>query len=240
MNLGEMLLDQGEKRARVNRIYGVVIGIVTDNHDPDGRARVKITFPWLAEHTESDWAKVLSFMAGKDRGACFLPEIGDEVLVAFEHGDIHYPYVLGALWNSEDPPPETNHDGKNNIRILKSRSGHEIIHDDSQGAEKVTIKSQSGHEITLDDSQGAAKILIKSQSGHEMILDDSPGAAKIVISDKTGANVVTFDSLKGEISLESQMTLKIKSPQIEIEAEMAMKLSAGAILEIKGAMVTIN
>jgi uncharacterized protein involved in type VI secretion and phage assembly len=213
VNLAEMLLDQGEKGARVNRIYGVVTGIVTDNHDPDGRARVKITFPWLAEHTESDWAKVVSFMAGKDRGATFLPEVGDEVLVAFEHGDIHYPYVLGALWNSEDPPPESNRDGKNNIRKLKSRSGHEIILDDSQGAEKIVIR------------------------------------------DKSGANVVTFDSLKGEISLESQMTLKIQSPQIEIEAEMAMKLSApqieieaemamklsaGAVLEIKGAMVTIN
>jgi len=198
MNLTDTLAGTPDGAGGANRVYGVVSGLVTDNHDPEGRARVKLKFPWLAKDTESDWAKVVSFMAGKNRGAVFLPEVGDEVLVAFEHGDIHHPYVLGGLWNSEDSAPETNTSGKNNIRKIKSRSGHEIILDDSQGAEKIEIH------------------------------------------DKTGKNIVIIDSVKGEISLESQMKLKLKSQVIEIESGMQMKITAGAVMEIKGALVKIN
>jgi uncharacterized protein involved in type VI secretion and phage assembly len=221
MNLTEMLQDQGEKRARTNRIYGVVSGLVSDNKDPEGRARVKVQFPWLADDAQSDWAKVVSFMAGKDRGAVFLPEVGDEVLVAFEHGDIHHPYVLGGLWNSDDPAPETNGDGKNNIRKIKSRSGHELIFcDNDQGKQEcVELHTKAGHKIILDDKQGAEKIEIR---------------------DKSGSNVVTINSVTGEMSLESQTKLKLKSQIIEIEAGAQMKVSAGALLELKGALVKIN
>jgi uncharacterized protein involved in type VI secretion and phage assembly len=221
MNLTDLLVDQQERNARTNRMYGVVVGIVSDNHDPEGRARVKVNFPWLADQAESDWAKVTAFMAGKDRGALFLPEVGDEVLVAFEHGDLNHPYVLGALWNSDDPPPDSNDDGKNNIRKIKSRSGHELIFcdDDEGGQEKVELHTKAGHTILLDDSQGAEKVEIR---------------------DKSGSNVITIDSVKGDITLESQTTLTIKSQQIEIQAQAGLKLTAGAVLEIKGAQVKIN
>ena len=221
MNLPELLLDGEERLSRTNRVYGVVSGVVTDNHDPEGRARVKISFPWLAEHAGSDWAKVATLMAGKDRGAFFLPEVGDEVLVAFEHGDIHHPYVLGALWNSDDSAPESNSDGKNNIRKIKSRSGHELIFcDDDQGKQE--------------------KIELHTKAGHKIVLDDSSTAEKIEIRDKSGANVVIIDSVAGQISLESQMTLKIKSQQIEIEAGMGIKLTAGGSVEIKGLLIKLN
>lgn len=197
-NLTDILGDQKEKNAKTNRIYGVVSAIVTDNHDPNGKARVKLKFPWLEDQAETDWAKVTSLMAGNDRGVVFLPEKDDEVLVAFEHGDVQHPYVLGALWNSQDTPPETNGDGKNNIRKIKSRSGHVVV------------------------------------------LDDTSGAEKIVIQDKSGSNLITIDSVKGEIRIESQTSLKIKSTQIEIESQANMKISAGGILEIKGSMVKIN
>jgi uncharacterized protein involved in type VI secretion and phage assembly len=221
MNLTDVLTDKDEKQARTNRIYGVVSAVVTDNHDPDGRARVKLKFPWLEEQAQSDWAKIACLMAGKDRGSVFLPENGDEVLVAFEHGDVHHPYVLGALWNSEDTPPETNSDGKNNIRKIKSRSGHELIFcDDGQGQKE--------------------KVELHTKAGHKIVLDDSTGAEKIEIRDKSGSNVVTIDSVKGEMSLESQTSLKIKSLQIEIEAQTTLKLSAGALVEVKGGLVKIN
>jgi uncharacterized protein involved in type VI secretion and phage assembly len=213
MNLTDLLTDQNDKGAKTDRIYGVVSAIVSDNHDPDGRGRVKLRFPWLEEHAESDWAKIATLMAGKDRGAAFLPENGDEVLVAFEHGDIHHPYVLGALWNSEDTPPESNQDGKNNIRKIKSRSGHELIFCDD---------AQSKRE----------KVELHTKAGHKILLDDSAGAEKIEIRDKSGSNVLTIDSMKGEMTLESQTSLKIKSMQIQIEAQ--------AVLEIKGGIVKIN
>ena len=213
MSLWEILNDADERRARINRVNGVACGVITDNHDPEGRARVKVTFPWLGEGIESDWTRFVTFMAGRERGGYFLPEVGDEVLVAFEHGDINHPYVLGALWSSEDPPPEANRDGNNNIRKIKSRSGHELIFCD-------------------DDQARKEKIEIRTRSGHRIILDDSQGSEKVVIEDKTGSNVIRMDSVKGEISLESRTSVKIRSQMIQIEG--------GATVEIKGALVKIN
>src|SRR2546426_9457473 len=94
----DLLMPPGHE-AREKKLYGVVAGIVTNNEDPDGLGRVKIRFPWLSEDNESWWARIAAPMAGKERGAYFLPEVDDEVLVAFEHGDVNFPYVLGALWN---------------------------------------------------------------------------------------------------------------------------------------------
>lgn len=221
MSLIDLLTDEDEERARTKRINGIVTGIVTNNRDEEGLGRIKIKFPWLSEKNETDWAKVMSFMAGKERGGFFLPEVGDEVLVAFEHGDINYPYVIGALWNNEDNPPETNSDGKNNIRKIRSRSGHEIVFND-------------------DDTSKQEKIEIHSSGGHKILLDDSAGQEKIEIIDKTGSNKMTIDSVQNSISIESAMQLKIKAQVIEIEAGATMTIKAGAVLNIQGALVKIN
>lgn len=221
MTITELLLDPEEPRAQTRRVNGVVTGLVTDNRDPEGRARVKVSFPWLAEQARSDWAKIAVPMAGKNRGTFFLPEVGDEVLVAFEHGDLHHPYIIGVLWNAEDTPPYSNPDGNNNLRVIRSRSGHELTFCDDKegGGEKVELRTNSGHVITLDDSTGAERIEIK---------------------DKSGGNVLVMDSRRGEVSLRSQTRLVIKSPRIEIEADAHMKLSCGAVLEIKGGIVKLG
>ncbi|WP_293373993.1 phage baseplate assembly protein V [Nevskia sp.] len=149
MNLGE-LIDASSSRH--SRIDGVVIGLVTNNQDPEGLARVRLKFPWLNDADESAWARVVSFMAGPDRGALFLPEVGDEVLVAFEHGDPRFPYVLGALWNGKDSPPEANSSGGNDIRVIRSRSGHVIRLNDKAGAETIEIIDKSGSNCIVIDS----------------------------------------------------------------------------------------
>lgn len=201
------------------RIYGVVIGIVTNNQDPDGMGRLRLRFPWRDADEESYWARVATMMAGNGRGSWFLPEVDDEVLVAFDHGDIHHPYVIGSLWNGQDAPPQTNSDGENNIREIKSRAGHEFILDDTQAAEKVVIKTKGGHVITLDDTAGGEKI---------------------EIIDKTGSNKIVIDSMQNSISMESAMMLKIKSTQIEISADATMTIKAGAALTLQGAVIKIN
>ena len=221
MSLIDLLTDEDEESARTKRINGIVTGIVTNNSDEEGLGRIKVKFPWLSEENETDWAKVMSFMAGKERGGFFLPEVGDEVLVAFEHGDINYPYVIGALWNNEDNPPETNSDGKNNIRKIRSRSGHEIVFND-------------------DDTSKQEKIEIHTNGGHKILLDDSAGQEKIEIIDKTGSNKMTIDSVQNSISIESSTQLKIKAQVIEIEAGATMTIKAGAVLNIQGALVKIN
>ncbi len=216
------ILDTLESQTgTVQRIAGVVPGIVTNNQDPEGLGRVKVRFPWLSDDNETDWVRIATLMTGGDRGSFFLPEVGDEVLVAFEHGDINHPYVIGALWNGANVPPETNSDGQNNIRKIKSRSGHEIIFNDN-------------------DTARQEKIEIHTNSGHQIILDDSSGQEKIEIKDKTGNNKMTIDSVQNSINIESTMQLKIKSNIVEIEGTTSLTLKSNAMLTIQGLPVKIN
>jgi uncharacterized protein involved in type VI secretion and phage assembly len=203
------------------KIYGVVIGVVTDNEDKEGMGRVKVKFPWRDDNDDSYWARIASLMAGANRGTYFLPEVGDEVLVAFDHGDIHFPYVLGALWNGKDTPPETNNDGKNNIRKITSRSGHKIIFND-------------------DSESGKEKLEIHTKAGHKIVLDDSSGQEKIDIVDKSGKNSVNIDSVQNAIAIKSEMKLSIESKMIDIKSGGMMNIEATGNLIIKGAMVMIN
>ncbi len=152
--------------------WGIAIGLVTNNKDPEGLGRVKVKFPWLSEHEESTWARLAMPMAGAGKGFYCLPEINDEVLVAFEHGDIDHPYVLGALWNGKDKPPQRNdqvvgRDGKVNRRMLRSRSGHEIVLDDTSGQEKIIIRDKTGrNQIVLDTGQN--KLILDADGDIEL------------------------------------------------------------------------
>ena len=107
----------------------MVVGIVTDNADPENLGRVKVKYPWLAADAVSSWARLAAPGAGKDYGIAWLPQVDDEVLVAFAHGDVGEPYVLGGLWNGIDKPPTANvkfDAGKVSHAVMKSRKGHEI------------------------------------------------------------------------------------------------------------------
>lgn len=119
---------------------GAVVGIVTDNTDPLGWGRVKVRFPWLADQATSDWCRIAQPYAGQGRGSFWLPEVGDEVAVVFEGGDMNAGYVLGGLWNAEDiVPPPGNADGANDHKIWRTRQGHQIAFQDTAAGEKITI-----------------------------------------------------------------------------------------------------
>lgn len=154
--------------------HGLTIGLVTNNRDPEGMGRVKLKFPWLSEQEESTWARISSPMAGDGRGFFYLPEINDEVLVAFEHGDIHRPYVLGVLWGKDKPPLSAEEavggDKKVNKRILKSRSGHRIILDDTAGQEKIEIIDKSGNNSVIINTT-TNNITIQAGGSQKVTLD---------------------------------------------------------------------
>ena len=145
--------------------HGLVIGLVTDNQDPLGWGRVKVKFPWLSDEHASDWARVVSVGGGAERGIEFLPEIDDEVLVGFEMGDMHSPYVLGGLWNGSDMPPKKSRDvisgGKVTKRIIRSRSGHSVVFDDADGAGSITIEDKNGNKMVFDSASNALSIDVR-------------------------------------------------------------------------------
>jgi uncharacterized protein involved in type VI secretion and phage assembly len=196
---------------------GVVVGIVTNNKDDESGGRVKVKFPWLGEQ-ESHWARLATPMAGAGRGFYFLPEVGDEVLVGLDHGDINHAYVIGALWNGREQPPEpagnvVGATGKVNKRILKSRSGH---------------------MVTLDDSDDQPGITIVDKTGRNTIRLDSTN------------NRLTI-AVQGDMALEADGNVSIKGKTVQVEGVEATNISgklvgmeATATTIIKGALVKIN
>jgi len=149
------------------RYPGVVSGLVKNLDDPVGLGRIELEFNNFPEAVRSAWARVAAPLAGKSRGAFFMPEIDDEVLVAFEDGDFNFPYVVGFLWNGEDTPPEST----NQNRVIKTPGGHQLRFEDTAGAKKVILISDGGHQIEIDDT--GRTITVKTNSGNQFIvLDD--------------------------------------------------------------------
>jgi uncharacterized protein involved in type VI secretion and phage assembly len=144
--------------------YGVVIGVVCDLEDPLGLGRVRVEYPDLDEQ-RSHWARLITPMAGPRRGAFFRPEVKDEVAVIFERGEIRNPLVLGGLWNQPDPPPPD--DGKpkeNNWRFVRSRSGHVLRFDDTNGKERVEVIDKDGSRKVVLDTAGR-KVQVICEAG---------------------------------------------------------------------------
>jgi uncharacterized protein involved in type VI secretion and phage assembly len=201
-------------RDGAGRVYGVATGIVTNNKDPEGLGRVKLKFPWLSDSEESDWARVASPMAGDDRGLYLLPEVDDQVLVAFEHGDPAYPYVIGALWNAKHKPPAKNDDGKNDVRLLKSRSGHIVRLNDKSGEETIEIIDKSAKNSIVVSTKDNS-ITIKADADVKITAN-----GKFVVDAK-------------EIELKSKAATKV-------EASSSLDLKANSQTTIKGSAVNIN
>lgn len=205
MTLYELLGPTGRADGEGRRLHGVVVGIVTNNRDPEGLGRVKVRFPWLSDDDESQWARIAFPMAGKGRGTYFLPEVDDEVLIAFGHGDPRLPYVVGALWNGQDAPPEGNADGENNVRTIRSRSGHELRFDDSGAAPKVELRDKAGDSIVLD----AADDSIYIRGGKEILVSAETGAIRL------RAPSVEIEAAT-DVKIEAGATLTLKGAMVRI------------------------
>lgn len=199
-------------------LRGVAVAIVSENDDPEGMGRVKLTYPWRDVEDESYWARIAVAMAGDDRGTYFLPEKDDEVLVAFDNGDIRHPYVIGSLWNGQQSPPADN-EGSNDVRKIRSRSGHELVFDDADAEASVEITTAGGHTVTLDDASGSEAVTIE---------------------DSSGSNTIEFDATQGSLSIEAGATLSIEAPQIEITGSGSVRIESSGMLTLEGALITLN
>ena len=206
-----------EAESEADRIYEAVIGIVVDNKDPDKLARVKVKLPTLSADDTTWWAPLSALGAGKQRGWFFLPEVEDEVLVMFEHGDIGRPVVIGALWNGKDKPPDKNA-GANEHRVIVTRSGSSLMFDDEKGKIIIEDGGKKG-KITIDK---ANKIQIESSGGDCCF--QAPDCDLIIVAN--------------EITMEASSKLNIQSGKgIDIGSDAAANIKGGSALNIKGQSV---
>lgn len=212
--MSDVLYDLLAGERRDEPIYGVVIGVVTNNKDPEKLGRVRVRLPWLADSLQTGWARVATPMAGAEMGLFLLPEVDDEVLVAFDHGDIRFPFVIGSLWSKGKAPPEVNADGLNNLRLLKSRSGHTIRLNDKEGEEKLEIIDKTGKNSLVFD---AVKNTLTISADADIVIKAANG--KLTLS---GNGV--------EISSQADLALKAGAG-VKVEASGQMKLQ-GATIEL--------
>jgi uncharacterized protein involved in type VI secretion and phage assembly len=170
----------------MRKLNGVFPAVVIDNVDPDNLGRVKVRLPAIGASDQPGhdaWARIATLMAGQNRGTWFIPDVNDEVLVAFEAGDVRRPYVIGSLWNAAGVPPESM-DSTNNKKLLRSRNGVTITLDDQSGQESFIVETPGGQKITLKDGPGAIEIM--DSNGNSVKLESSGvtvnASAKVTIN----------------------------------------------------------
>jgi hypothetical protein len=278
------IVGQGrDSQAQASKIYGVVIGIVVNNKDADLKlGRIKVKFPWLSNDVESYWARLAYPMGGKERGYWWIPEIDDEVLVVFEHGDPNRPFVLGGLYNGVDKPPKAdditstfavveptnfgssglgtgaysasgrdfNEDGKNDLRFIRSRSGHLFIFDDKENEERITLCDKTGaHRLEIVTDKKVVRI---SSSGDEGDIEIMAGrkislVCKELYTESRGKTEMwakeTFKvEAKGDMTHKGHANmLRDASTNIEEKAGSAITYKSGAAFtQEAGSSMTIS
>lgn len=192
-----------------------VLGVVSALH-PQTPGRVRVKFPHLGM-VESDWCPVVMPMGGPGRGVMWLPEKDDHVVVALEHGDPTRGYVLGAVWDAaQKPPPGDGKPAENNVRLVRSRSGHLVRLDDTPGKEKVEVI----------DKDGTRKLVLDSAN------------KKVQVSSGSGDVEVTAGG--GEVRVKASGAVTVEGATVTVKASGALTVQAGGTLTLKGATVNIN
>jgi uncharacterized protein involved in type VI secretion and phage assembly len=205
------------------RMYGVEVALVTNVQDPDKLGRVKVCFPRLPGKPESDWVRVAQPAAGAGRGFYWLPHVSDEVLIAFERGEAHRPYVIGSLWNGKDKPMNNAYDPDNTTVMIQTKSGHQVILDDKKNAEKIVIADKSGKRTLTFDVKNK-KFRVDAQEG-----DVEIHAEKKIVLSCEDLEIKTKKSGKIDVGTTFDLNVKDKA-----------NFKAGPQLNIKASRVNIN
>jgi uncharacterized protein involved in type VI secretion and phage assembly len=201
---------------------GVVIGQVSDNRDPDKQGRVRLTFPWLSDDFVSDWARTVQPGAGSRRGALVVPEVGDEVLVAFEQGSFQRPYVLGGLYNGVDQPDPGE------VTLVDANAGT---------VDRRAFVSRTGHRLEMVETAAAASgIVLRTGDGKQTVQLDQQGTQVIVHSDGT----VTIDA-RGDVTVRASTgTLTLEGQAVQIKGRTGVTVDGGTTCSISAIQVKIN
>jgi len=212
---------------------GLLVGQVTNINDPNNQGRVKVRFPGLSSKDESAWARLAGIGGGDKRGAVFVPEVNDEVLVAFENGDTRLPVVIGGLYGSKSviPTPEIQN-GKVQTRALQSRLGHYIKFLDGTTPDTEAIElALSGGKNLIHLGKDKLSLTVPSNTPFELTV----GSATVSIS---GSGAI---SMKGpSISVEANQALELKGATISIAATGSLSVQSDGSTQVKGSQVQVQ
>lgn len=222
MATSEFLLEALENsESREQKIYGLGVGRVINNIDVTGMARVQVMLPWMPGI--EPWARLVTPSAGMLRGMYFIPQVDDEVIVAFNHGDVADAYILGSLWNMIDRPPGVLTTDPVTKRLIVTPTGQTIAIDDLEQSVTITNTTRQKLKLGLD--------AVTLEAGTAV----TPAQAS-----------VKLDSL-GNVTIEGALSITLKAPSITLDgANVTIKGSASALLQssgdctIKGTFVRIN
>jgi uncharacterized protein involved in type VI secretion and phage assembly len=205
----------------MSTLDGVIVARVKGVVDDQGEGRVQIEYPWMeGNEDECPLVPMATLMSGGGRGSWFMPEEGDEVLVAFDNGDVNFPYILGCLWNGVDKPPTD--DGINEkVRRIQTTSGHRIDLDDNTGQEKIVIRTQGGSTVEMKDTpvDKVTSVSVTTAGEHKVELDDKPLDSKVTVSTSKG----------------NEVTLRDPGPQAVASGAIQLKTAAGNQVVLKDA-----
>jgi phage protein D len=213
------LLDLLHPPAEPDWARDLVVGIVTNNNDPDQAGRVRVKYPTLSDSEESAWARVASVSAGNQRGLMMLPQPDEEVIVGFEQGDTRRPIVLGSLFNGKDKPGQ---------ELLQNRDGSFAV----VSNEKGFIHTKKDLEIKSDQ-----KMVVDVQS------DQTSKVAGNMTHETTGSGKLKAQ----QYTLEAGSTLSVKGVSVTVEASASLTLKGATVdvqasgpLNLKGAIINIG
>jgi uncharacterized protein involved in type VI secretion and phage assembly len=213
------------------RFYGVYPAVVTDITDPDGHGRVRVKLPWSPDaqgQAYEAWARLATMMAGNNRGSWFIPDVNDEVLVIFEAGDTRWPYVVGALWNGQDTPPQTmDSAGKNYLKKLRSRNGIIVTLDDTDGQETLTLETPGGQTVILKDGPGSVEV--RDSNGNNIKMESS--GTTVTTSAKVTVNASLVEINSSQLSVNAGMAIfsgTVQAPTVIASSVIGSSYTPGA------------
>jgi uncharacterized protein involved in type VI secretion and phage assembly len=209
----QVLIAPQTQQSRAPLLSGVVTAVVIG---PVGDNLFSLTYLTMGADQPSAPARVMMPMVGSKYGTYFFPDQGDEVVVAFEHGDVNFPIIIGAVWNQNSPvPAQADTSSTNNVRTIVSRSGHEVTLDDTPAAEKITIKTQGGQSLVLDDT-GAGTVTLTALGSTSVMMNPTSISLSVAGSTMTiGASGISMTA-----------------PMISMTADVSMTLSSLAMINL--------
>jgi phage baseplate assembly protein gpV len=229
----EEMLDTIERSIEdvKRKFYGVATGTVSDVEDPLMLGRVKVRLESIDASDSLPWARVAVPFAGLLSGHYFIPGVGDTVLVAFEHGDVNAPYVIGSLWTAMAPPPLTSPTAE--IRVIRTLAGNQI----AIGERPPTITVQTGPTPAAQIPSPASP----TASYHTIELGSAgitaTTATKIAL--EVGTTSITIEPTSITLRVGGN-TIAMSSSGIEITATGQLEIKASGVCTVQGSLVKIN